>query len=116
MPMDKLDELFSMQKNLEVEVLAKPENLQRYGLTPEERVRHIATAIMHESVELQRLTDYKWWKKYKGFDEAAAREELIDIAHFVVQGALALNMTPDMLLAEYKQKMGVNHNRVETGY
>ena len=38
---------------------------------------------MHEAVELQRTTNWKWWKTPTEFDQNEAREELIDIWHFV---------------------------------
>ena len=49
---------------------------------------------MHEAVELQRTTNWKWWKTPVEFNEAEAREELIDIWHFVVQASLELKLTP----------------------
>jgi len=111
-----LEEIFKMQQELEDKVLAVPENASRYGDTPESKTNKICTAIIHEAVELQRHTDFKWWKKYKGFNDAEAKEELIDIFHFVVQGALALDITPAEVFEEYKRKMLINHNRVDTGY
>ena len=41
---------------------------------------------MHEAVELQRTTNWKWWKMPTEFNQKEAREELIDIWHFVVPG------------------------------
>lgn len=113
---DKLDEIFEMQAGLEEKVLANPENAARYGSTKEQRIRNVAMAIIHEGVELQRLTNFKWWKQFKGFDEQAAREELIDIWHFVVQGSLALKLTPDDVMEDYRKKMAVNQDRVKNGY
>ncbi|MEO9364438.1 MAG: dUTPase [Nitrososphaera sp.] len=109
--MDTLETIFSMQKEL-----AGMMDLSRYPTTAEGKVSALSTAIIHEAVELQRLTNWKWWKKPAGFDEAAAREELIDIWHFVVQASLELGMTPQDILDEYKKKNQVNRDRQKSGY
>lgn len=114
--MDSLEEIFKMQAELQAKVLAIQENAERYGTTPEQKVNHICTAIIHEAVELQRHCDFKWWKNYKGFDMPAAKEELIDLWHFIVQASLALELTPTEVLEEYRRKMQINHDRVDTGY
>lgn len=109
--MDTLETIFSMQKDL-----ACMMDLSRYPKSADGRISALSTAIIHEAVELQRLTSWKWWKKPAGFDEAAAREELIDIWHFVVQASLELGMTPADILAEYKKKNQVNRDRQKSGY
>lgn len=76
----------------------------------------LSTAIIHEAVELQRLTNWKWWKKPTGFDITSAREELIDIWHFVVQASIELGMTPSDILEEYSKKNKVNRDRQTSGY
>ena len=54
---DRLDSIFSMQKGLEDMM-----NLDRYPKDTEGKVSALCTAIMHEAVELQRTTNWKWWK------------------------------------------------------
>jgi len=108
---DKLDSIFSMQKSL-----ADMMNLDRYPKDTEGKVSALCTAIMHEAVELQRTTNWKWWKKPTAFNEADAKEELIDIWHFVVQASLELNLTPDDILKEYERKNEINRQRQKDGY
>ena len=108
---DKLDSIFALQKGLENMM-----NLDRYPKDTEEKVSALCTAIMHEAVELQRTTNWKWWKTPTEFDEAEAREELIDIWHFVVQASLELNLTPDDILKEYERKNEINRQRQKDGY
>ena len=108
---DKLDSIFAMQKGLENMM-----NLDRYPKDTEGKVSALCTAIMHEAVELQRTTNWKWWKTPTAFDEAEAREELIDIWHFVVQASLELNLTPDDILKEYERKNEINRQRQKDGY
>ncbi len=108
---DKLETIFSLQKNLE-----RMMNLDRYPKDTQGKISALCTAIIHEAVELQMTTSWKWWKKPNVFDEAAAREELIDIWHFVVQASLELNMTPSDILKEYQKKHRINKQRQIDGY
>jgi len=108
---DRLGSIFSMQKGLEDMM-----NLDRYPKDTEGKVSALCTAIMHEAVELQRTTNWKWWKTPTEFNEAEAREELIDIWHFVVQASLELNLTPDDILKEYERKNEINRQRQKDGY
>ena len=108
---DKLDSIFAMQKSL-----ADMMNLDRYPKDTEGKVSALCTAIMHEAVELQRTTNWKWWKTPTAFDEAEEREELIDIWHFVVQASFQLNLTPEDILKEYERKNEINRQRQKDGY
>ena len=108
---DRLDTIFQLQKGL-----SEMMKLDRYPKDAEGRVSALSTAIMHEAVELQRTTNWKWWKTPTKFNEAEAREELIDIWHFVVQASLELDLTPVDILAEYKKKNEINRERQRSGY
>ena len=108
---DRLESIFSMQKSL-----ADMMNLDRYPNDTEGKVAALCTAIIHEAVELQRTTNWKWWKKPTPFNKAEAKEELIDIWHFVVQASLELNLTPDDIVEEYKRKNQINRDRQKNGY
>ena len=108
---DKLEEIFSLQKGL-----TKMMNLDRYTDDVEGRVAALCTAMIHEAVELQRTTNWKWWKKPTEFNQAEAREELVDIWHFLIQASLELGLTPDDILKEYQRKNGINRQRQKDGY
>ncbi len=108
---DRLETIFKLQKGL-----AEMMNLDRYPKDSEGRVSALSTAIMHEAVELQRTTNWKWWKTPTSFNQADAREELIDIWHFVVQASLELNLTPNDIVEEYKRKNEINRERQKNGY
>jgi dimeric dUTPase (all-alpha-NTP-PPase superfamily) len=109
--MDSLEIVFSMQREL-----TSMMDLSRYPNSVEGRVSALSTAIIHEAVELQRLTSWKWWKHPTAFDSTAAKEELIDIWHFVVQASLELGMSPSDIVEEYSKKNVVNRNRQTSGY
>ncbi len=108
---DRLDLIFALQKGL-----ADMMNLDRYPKDPEGKVAALCTAIIHEAVELQRTTNWKWWKKPVSFNKDEAKEELIDIWHFVVQASLELGLTPKDILDEYQRKNEINRERERSGY
>jgi dimeric dUTPase (all-alpha-NTP-PPase superfamily) len=109
--MDSLETIFSIQREL-----TSMMDLSRYPTSIDGRMSVLSTAIVHEAIELQRLTSWKWWKKPIAFDREAAKEELIDIWHFVVQASIELGMSPSDVLNEYKKKNNVNRNRQASGY
>ncbi len=108
---DKLEEIFSLQRGL-TEMM----NLDRYPDHVEGRVTALCTAMIHEAVELQRTTNWKWWKKPTEFNKTEAREELVDIWHFLIQASLELGLTPDDILKEYQRKNEINRQRQKDGY
>ena len=57
------------------------------------RIFMISSALVHEAIELQRETNWKWWKKDKTVDNEKLQEEIIDLWHFLFncQLSLALN-------------------------
>jgi len=108
---DKLESIFNLQKDL-----ANMMNLDRYPKEKEEKISALCTAIIHEATELQRTTNWKWWKKPTSFNDNEAKEELIDIWHFLIQASIELGLTPDDILEEYKKKNMVNRDRQKNDY
>ena len=106
-----LDQLFRLQHEY-----VDGMNIPRYPKKLDSRISLLCTAIIHEAIELQRLTSWKWWKKPTSLNQNAAKEELIDIWHFVIQASLELDLTPDEILDEYKRKNDINRQRERTGY
>jgi dimeric dUTPase (all-alpha-NTP-PPase superfamily) len=112
--MDMLEEIFNMQREyLKILSLKRDEFI---AYSKEERISMLCTAIIHEACELQGLTGWKWWKSKHEFDTSKAKEELIDILHFVIQIALELDMSAKDLLDEYRRKNIINRDRQINGY
>lgn len=107
--MDSLEKIFEMQAEL-------AKIMPSAGDMPGDRVAHLCTALIHEVVELQRLTNWKWWKRSVELDFADARGELADMLHFTIQIAIELGMNPQQLFDEYKLKNAINHKRQAIGY
>jgi dimeric dUTPase (all-alpha-NTP-PPase superfamily) len=120
---DMLETIFQKQKELhQVIMTCSPSIGSQYSkkflsLSKEERIFSLCTAIIHEAVELQRLANWKWWKKNMvEFDEDQAKGELIDIWHFIVDVSIELGMTPQDILDEYIRKNQINKARQKNGY
>ena len=109
---DKLDALFELQM-----MLADKCTRNEYDeKTVDGKVSLLCTAMIHEVVELQRETNWKWWKTPVEFNLSNAKEELIDVLHFVIQCAIEMDMTPDEIVKVYKSKHEENVRRQEDGY
>ena len=109
--MDMLEDIFAMQREY-----ASMLDTERFPKDKEKRVSLLCTAIIHEAVELQRLCNYKWWKKPEPFDLNKAKEELVDIMHFVIHAAIELDMDAEALFNEYAKKNAINRDRQLRGY
>ncbi|MCY3854395.1 MAG: dUTPase [Thaumarchaeota archaeon] len=108
---DKLESIFSLQKEL-----SSLMDLSRYPNTMEEKISMLCIAIIHEAIELQRITNWKWWKKPTTFNIEKAKEELIDIWHFVIQASMELDLNPNDIVKEYKKKNCINRERQQNNY
>ena len=79
-----------------------------------------ATAEIHEMY--RELEGFKEWKTYNWTEEekakhlAAAKEEFVDVLHFIWNIALALGMDSDEIIQIYADKNIVNHLRQDNGY
>src|SRR6266513_2474158 len=83
---DVLEIIFQKQKELHQTIMTySPSISSQYSkkflsLSKDERISALCTAMIHETGELQRLTNWKWWKKESTeLDESESKEELIDI-------------------------------------
>ena len=112
--MDKLEQLFQMQEELNQRI-----GVNTNGMNQEEKTRWILNYCRAMSQELAELTDsvpWKWWAKYQTFDEQNARVEVIDMLHFLISLAQVLGMSANDVFGAYLEKNKVNLNRQDTGY
>lgn len=69
---------------------------------------------------LRELPLLKEWKNYENFDREAhlelAKEEWIDMLHFIINIALALGLTEDDIMEGYCKKHALNYKRQEDNY
>lgn len=79
-------------------------------------IRVFCLAAMVELSEMLQETPWKPWKKNQEFNKVLAKEELIDVMHFIVNLALCLGMTYDEFDFMFMEKNKVNFRRREYGY
>lgn len=113
--LDKLTELFEMQYVL-IDKIRDRKDHEMSNAEREMRFFNTCGAIIHEAVECRDTTNWKGWKKPNPFDITNAKEELVDVLHFVVQASIDLGMTADDVYREFKRKHDINMNRQRTGY
>jgi len=106
--MDKLDEIYCRQKQFDDE-LAKKRGLE--GVSKEEWLQKETLAMISELAELLDEVNFKWWKNPKVLDDAAIKEELIDILHFFMCICIKAGMTPQEIRDIYVYKNEENFRR-----
>ncbi len=112
--MDKLEEIFSLQDELNSRI-----GVITQGLDDEEQRKWILNYVRAMQQELAELTDsvpWKWWAKYQEFDKQNARVEVVDLFHFLISLAQVLGMSADDVYDAYLKKNKVNHQRQDSGY
>ena len=111
---DRLQYLVTKQKELHNKIV---DGNNRYPSSTEEQVQLLMTALIHEAVEVQRLTNWKWWKQpNKTLPINHLKEELIDILHFWLDAVDSVGMSPEEIVRQYERKNQINHHRQENGY
>jgi len=128
---DKLEFLFNAQKSLinqdylksekGNDTIQSPENkMKRLYETSEPfsgyRIFMLSSALLHEVVELQRETGWKWWKTEKAIEGQRIQEEVIDLWHFLIQLSIEARLDPELLISKYIEKNKENTKRQQQGY
>jgi dimeric dUTPase (all-alpha-NTP-PPase superfamily) len=112
--MDKMDEIFTMQADLNRRIGVVLEDLDDEAKT--KWVLNYSRAMQQELAELIDSVPWKWWAKYQTLDEQNARVEVVDLFHFLVSLAQALGMSAEDVYEAYVKKNKVNFERQESGY
>lgn len=110
----KLKQIFDLQSKLNSE-LGVPQNLDQPDKISEWTLK-MTRSMMHEIIELERSLAYKHWKLQQDIDLDDAREEAIDVLHFLVSTFILLGMTSDDVFDAYLEKNKINLKRIENGY
>lgn len=114
MEMDKLEQVFLLQKELNERIGVNLEGLSEEGKT--QWILNYTRAMQQEMAELIDSVPWKWWAKYQKFDEQNAKVEIVDLFHFLVSLAQVMGMTADDIYEAYLKKNRVNHERQNSGY
>ena len=112
--MDKLDQIFSMQEELNERIGVITKGMDEQKKT--EWVLNYSRAMQQELSELIDSVPWKWWAKYQKFDQQNACVEVVDLFHFLISLAQVLGMSAEDIHTAYLKKNKVNHDRQDTGY
>jgi len=133
--MDKLDEIFDMQSDLNDGIFAKQDirgrdgkvltmadiraGLERRELGPNGLpnlwLRNYLTALKSEADEIEEELLWKWWSKDQ-LDLQNIRVEIVDLMHFLTSMALVAGLSAEEFHRLYTKKHDVNRQRQEQGY
>lgn len=118
---DMLDFLFSKQNELYKKQLENSQNKMNNLYKIKEpfdgyRIFMLSAALIHEAIELQRETNWKWWKKEKVTERKKIQEEIIDMWHFLIQLSIEAGLDSRTLIELYMKKNKENLNRQIKGY
>lgn len=113
-PMDRLTEIFKLQKNLNLKI-----GVDTDSFSDEQRITWILNYCRAMSQEIAELTDsvpWKWWAKYQDFNKQNAKVEIVDLFHFLVSLAQTMGMTEEDIYEAYRKKHQINLDRQASGY
>ena len=105
--MDKLEEIFTMQKSLNDYIIEK----RNLNFSKEEWIQKGSLALIDEITELLNEVNYKWWKNPKEVDDNAVKEEIVDMLHFFVSICLYAGVSAKDLYDAYIEKNKENFDR-----
>src|SRR5690554_6641686 len=116
--MDRLEHIFQLQAKFD-QALVEKRKLTH--IKTEEWIQKEVLAIVSELGELLDESNFKWWKNPKPINQAALREELVDILHFFISMCIKVGMTAEDLYQGYLAKNKENFDRqqgksVRSGY
>ncbi|RJP59992.1 MAG: dUTPase [Candidatus Auribacter fodinae] len=112
--MDKMSEMFDLQKQLNKRIGVDTDTLDDDGRV--QWILNYSRALSQELAELIDSVPWKWWAKYQTFDKQNARVEVVDLFHFLISLAQAVGLTADDVYELYTKKNKVNHQRQDSGY
>ncbi|NLE20405.1 MAG: dUTPase [Clostridiales bacterium] len=108
--MDRLEEMLDIQRSLNERIKEK-RGLQ--GIDRTVWLQRYALAMLSETAEMLDEVNFKWWKNPKPVDDAALKEELVDILHFFLSMCLAAGMDAEEMYRIYLEKNRENVARQE---
>ena len=116
MSVDKLEEIFNLQKELNLRIGVDSDSICQDDKESAQWVLNYSRALSQEVSELIDSVPWKWWAKYQEFDKQNAKVEVVDLFHFLVSMAQVLGMEASDIYDAYLKKNKVNHDRQDSGY
>ena len=107
---DRLDDMWYRQAELNDYIRDKREEADEL-FTEGELLQKQVMAMLAELVEFQEELDWKWWTNDREIDKDAAKEELVDLFHFLITAAQGLGMDAEEFYHIYVEKNNENMDR-----
>ena len=108
--MVRLEHMLTIQQTLN-ETIRQKRDLT--DITPTVWIQKYTLAMLSELAEMLDEVNFKWWKNPKKLDEAALKEELVDILHFFLSMCLAAGLDAEEMYRIYLDKNAENIARQE---
>ena len=83
-----------------------------------ERIFRLCSFLIHEAVELQQETKWKWWKAPENYkiDYENRNVEIADLWHVLIQLSIEAGLTADDVMWHFNKKHEANIKRQEDRY
>lgn len=104
--MDRLSKIFYVQSNLNQVLGVATTKIS--GEEREELLRKYCLALSMKVAELSKEVGAEWWKSKKSIDYDKAKEESVDILHFLTTVFMLLGMDAKEVFEEYGKKHATN--------
>ena len=85
-------------------------------LPVDQQLLHHTRALIHETIEVERELNYKYWKQPVDIDWMQVKEETADQFIFMMNIMNALGLSVNDMLALVSAKQTVNIHRQKVGY
>lgn len=85
-------------------------------LPVEKQLLEQTRSIIHETIEVERELNYKYWKQPVKVDWIKVKEEIVDQFIFLMNELNAVGMSADELFTRTKCKQDINKTRQLTKY
>lgn len=110
-----LDDMFKLQRELNLKIVPELEELTKTEEGKKEWVTKMLIALDQEKSEAIDSLSWKWWKKGQN-DFKNLRIELVDILHFLISAMQISGMSATDVYSLYTKKNELNHRRQDGGY
>jgi NTP pyrophosphatase (non-canonical NTP hydrolase) len=113
-----LEEIFNIQQKLVDKIKQDKPAFWTVETFEGYRIFMLCSFLVHEAVELQKETKWKWWRAKENYivDEKNIPVELADLWHVLIQLTQEAGFNADDVMNIYKEKNKENVDRQERRY
>lgn len=115
---ETLKDIFTMQLDLMDKIKEDKPDFWSNEKYEGERINRLCSFLIHEAVELQQETKWKWWKASENYevDYENRKVEIADLWHVLIQLTMECGMDAEDIIEAYEKKWRANLKRQEDRY